>query len=129
SGVRVAPSERWVHGVSGCPSSYDVFPTVSERALDRLLDGGPGVSRACTGASELAFLGAEWSTSTYAITASRPGWFAFRRSMYGYAGGAHGMFGETCDVASLSNGKLASLQSELPPASLTKLGHLVRAAI
>ncbi len=133
--VHVAPMERWVRGASGCPSSYDVYPEVhgldskTESTLDRLLHPGASVSRACTGSSEIAFLGAEWSTTTYAVTASRPGWLAIRRNMYAYAGGAHGMWGETCDVADLTTGKVGSLQSELSSASLAKLGVLVRKAI
>jgi len=129
--VKVTPAERWVRGASGCPSSYDVYPEVhgldwkTESALDRLLHPGASVSPACAGTSEIAFLGAEWSTTTYAITASRPGWFAVRRSMYAYAGGAHGMWGETCDVADLSRGVVGSLQSDLDAASLAKLGVLV----
>ena len=134
-GVRVLPSDRWVRGASGCPSSYDVFPKVdaldlrTQNAMNRLLAPGASTSTKCTGESEIATLGAAWSTSTYAITASRPGWFAIRRSLYGYMGGAHGMGGETCDVANVSTGKVASLQSELPATSIAKLGPLVRKAI
>lgn len=133
--VKVTPAERWVRGASGCPSSYDVYPEVhgldwkTEVAIDRLLHPGASASRACTGTSEIAFLGAEWSTTTYAIAASRPGWLSIRRSMYAYAGGAHGMWGETCDVADLSSGKVGALQSELDAASRAKLGVLVRKAI
>ncbi|HEX4513938.1 MAG TPA: hypothetical protein VH054_10390, partial [Polyangiaceae bacterium] len=133
--AHVAPMERWVRGVSGCPSSYDVYPEVhgldakTESALDRLLRPGASVSRSCTGSSEIAFAGSEWSTTTYAVTASRPGWLAIRRSMYAYTGGAHGMWGETCDVADLATGKVGSLQSDLSAASLAKLGVLVRKAI
>ena len=129
--VRVAAAERWVRGAAGCPSSYEVYPDVhgldwkTESAIDRLLHPGASVPSSCTG-GELAFLGAVWSTSTYTITASRPQWFAIRTSAYAYMGGAHGMWGDTCDVASLSSGKVGSLQSELSPASLSKLGALVR---
>jgi hypothetical protein len=134
SGVRVVTADRWVGGVAGCPSSYDVYPEVTgvggtnELSLNRLLHPGAPPVR-CEGESELAFLGAAWSTSTYVFTASRPDWFAIRRTLYGYMGGAHGTWGETCDVASLATGKVGSLQSELSAASLSKLGPIVRKAI
>ena len=130
-GARLVPDDRWAHGASGCPSSYDVYPKIvglggAEDTLNRLLHPGASASMACTGQSELAFLGAAWSTSTYVVTASRPGWLAIRHTDYAYMGGAHGTWGETCDVASLATGKVGALQSELSPASLTKLGVLVR---
>jgi hypothetical protein len=133
--AHVTPMDRWVRGASGCPSSYDVYPEVhgldgkTESTLNPLLHPGAPVPRVCTGSSEIAFLGSEWSTMTYAITASRSGWFAIRRNMYAYTGGAHGMWGETCDVADLATGKVGSLQSELSTSSLAKLGVLVRKAI
>lgn len=133
--VQITATDRWVRGASGCPSSYDVYPEVhgldwkTEVALDKLLGPGASASTTCTGQSDLWFLGAVWSTTTYAVTASRAGWFAIRRSAYSYAGGAHGMSGETCDVALLASGRVGSLQSELPAASLAKLGALVRKTI
>jgi hypothetical protein len=128
-GASVAPLERWSRGGAGCPSSYDILPQVDGLpALNPMLAPHATTTK-CTDAGDLAFIGSIWSTSTYAVTASGSGWFAMRTHLYQYLGGAHGMSGEACQVVSLAPGKTARLQMELDPASLAKLGGLVRKAI